>query len=279
MINRLVAILIVLLIPQVAGAALDFTGGDTDKVNHGSSAATDNIPQGTIIVWIKFDVLTGLRGFFSKLNDAFSIGPHFYHPGADATLFRITVPRATTNQQAATATGALTTNTWYFLAGTWDITNGGPKVYKGTATTTVQDVTLAGAETFDGSGTQSDDNAASWMGGNLTQTGSQSVDAQIARVYLFNRDLSLEELRLQQFQGPPVVSGALVYSEYGFNGTGTQADWSGKLNNGTVTGAGFAPHAPLRAPFAIADQEEQSFAMRVYKRATQFAYNIINFFI
>ena len=37
----------------------------------------------------------------------------------------------------------------------------------------------------------------------------------------------------------------------GYNGTGTQPDWSGNANSCTVSGATLSNHAPIGAPFAF----------------------------
>jgi len=68
----------------------------------------------------------------------------------------------------------------------------------------------------------------------------------------FDRALSLGEIRSLQFH-PRVLSGCVLYSHYGFNGTGTQPDWSGKGNSGTVTGATVSNHVPLGSPFGFDD--------------------------
>ena len=61
-----------------------------------------------------------------------------------------------------------------------------------------------------------------------------------------NTDLALAEIQRQQFRPHPLAS-TLVFCMLGYAGTGTQPDWSGNGNNGTVTGATVADHVPLGA--------------------------------
>ena len=61
---------------------------------------------------------------------------------------------------------------------------------------------------------------------------------------LHNRRLSLGELKTQQF-APHPVSETVLFVPLGFNGTGTQADWSGNGNNCKVTGATQSADVPI----------------------------------
>ena len=62
--------------------------------------------------------------------------------------------------------------------------------------------------------------------------------------------LSLAEIT-QHWMRSQNHANSKVLMHVGYNGTGTQADWSGHGNSGTVTGATVSAHVPLGPQFGF----------------------------
>jgi hypothetical protein len=75
-----------------------------------------------------------------------------------------------------------------------------------------------------------------------------SMIGRIGMVHVVNTRLTLGQMKAQQF-APHVIPGSVLYTRLGWNGTGTQADWSGGQNNCTVTGATVGNDVPIM-PFS-----------------------------
>lgn len=156
-------------------------------------------------------------------------------------------------------TGTLTLGAWQFIAMTSDLSQSlGSKMrlYVGSLSTPISEVSYETPWTWGSNFTSIDDASGNWVAGNRGEGGALCWDGDIAFHAGYNRILTLAEMRRQQFSMVPVVeNGLLVFTHYGFNGTGTQADWSGNLHNGSLAGTGtvaVSPHVPLPvAPFSI----------------------------
>ena len=225
--------------------SLLFSESSTNLVNFGSAAALDNLARGTFLGWFyPTTVANAFRTFAGKAGSN-QIALHRRGIAGGGSMLRMYVTRATTEQNATSATATLTANAWQFLAGTWDVTDGGPKVYRGTLAALVSDVTDTSA---DGSGAKGDDSAVAVHVG-TTPGASESPGMRCAMFQMHNTDLLLAQLIEQQFFPHPLAS-TLIYCQLGYAGTGTQPDWSGNGNNGTVTGATVTPdHVPMRPIF------------------------------
>ena len=141
----------------------------------------------------------------------------------------------------------MTLNVWNFVAGCEDTGVAG-HVYTGSLT--VSAVERAYGVSVLGTGTQFDDSSNSLVVGNKhAATFNQAFNGRIAFAGIWNRALSLGEIKDQQFY-PHKTSGCVLFLHLGFTGTGTQPDWSGNANAGTVTGATVDAHVPLGNPFA-----------------------------
>jgi hypothetical protein len=135
-------------------------------------------------------------------------------------------------------------NTWNYVGFTFDIAGSANEViqiYKGNLTTVAAEISYA--YRTDGSGTLNSDAAANFSIGNASGYGA-AWPGTIAWFAHWNRVLTLAEVVEQQFN-PHVTSGCVLFMHLGYNGTGTQPDWSGNGNNGTVTSATVSDHVPL----------------------------------
>ena len=218
--------------------SLSFTGA-TDRVAFGSAADIDNLNAGTYIAWC---YLTSLSVFALMWDKA-----HRYMYLDNGTgRINLEIERATTLETAwATQANfaALGINKWCFFAATWNSTgaNGDHRLYVGDAATPAAEPSAYGLQQL-GTGAVTSDAATNLTFGNAAAGGSP-MTGRGGVVMLYNSALATGAIRSLQYQ-PQARSGCLLYSRLGFNGTGTQADWSGNVRNGTVTAATLHNSAP-----------------------------------
>ncbi len=235
--------------------ALLFGAASTDLVEFGSLASLDNLLTFTYITWLYPTTLTVGNRIYSKDaggDDRAFIELHWGN--SDAIL--ASVGWSVGSDESDSSAGVLTTNAWQCVAVTYDHAGAGNRIriYKGTLSSLLSEVSYQfNANT--GSGTH-DDSTANLIIGNKTAP-RKVFQGRIANACVWNRVLTLGEMIQQQFSPHP-TSGCVLFSQLGYNGTGTQPDWSGNINNGTVTGATVADHVPL-APFpAVGSDQEWS---------------------
>ena len=248
--KKITAVFLLVIFPVYLFAGLDSAGGNTDHINQGSGSSLDNIAQGTFILWVDLDAIpASFESFSSKGGTGGLSTPSLSHTGnVGAGMLQISAGRATDGQSASSVASVLTTG-FQIIAGTWDITNGGPRVYRGTLTTIIVDVTNT---SVDGAGAQNDDSAFDLFVWNSEESGFDTIspNGRLSRCMIFNTDLSLNQIRGQQFM-PHNTANTVLWVEYGYNGTGTQPDWSGNGNSGAVTGLTQSDHIPLAPSFGF----------------------------
>ncbi|NIQ92891.1 MAG: LamG domain-containing protein, partial [Desulfuromonadales bacterium] len=164
----------------------------------------DNIAAGTIVAWIKPAKLQNDNGIFTKNGG--SAGPTFFQHTTSGNL-RLDIPRATTNLVVQANSNELAANQWSFVAARWDVNgvDGDQQLYWGNLTTILAEV---GGYAFQqvGSGAQADDSANNAVWGNMRSggVGWGRYDGDIAIGILFDRKLSLSELKVLQFKILPL---------------------------------------------------------------------------
>lgn len=230
--------------PSSAYAALSFTDAGTANVNYGSASSLDNLHEHTLIMWINYRAFTaGNRLVASKeVNSATTFDKQWQiRSSGQLDTFMNTSGTDPTARSASSAGNIVTANQWYYIVFT--MSSGlVPRLYIGTATTTVKEVSYATQTT--GTGTPTDEAAGSFVLGN-SQNLTRAANIDYAYVQYINRELTLGELRSLQFR-PRRINGTVLLSYPGFNRTGTQTDYSGNGNSGTVTGATTsARHVPI----------------------------------
>jgi hypothetical protein len=236
--------------------ALTFTG--TDIVNLGTGV-TANDTSFTYYFWV-FIPDTSARGAFFARGATAGTSHIMQVPsgGGELNYFR---GRATTSMDyLSNSTPFGTDNKWYFVALMVDTAlaaNQQCNLYVGDLTTLATEVTYT--KTGDGSGAFGDNSAvAETLANRLSPSSNRAFPGDIAVAAHVNDALSLSQIQSLQFN-PRVVPNTDYFFHFGFNGTGTQADWSGNGNSGTVTGATVADHVPLPPPFGF-DSPYSSFA-------------------
>lgn len=155
------------------------------------------------------------------------------------------VPRATTTSYTLYTDASVfpTLNEWVFLASRYNETDG-VDWYRGTLTSAP--VLLSGTKTL-GAGATSANTSDLWIG-NRNATSSLSAAHDIGQCELINASLSLDEI-VQQWSRWTNLSSTVMNLRLGENGTGTQPDYSGNGNAGTITGATLSDNPPISRPW------------------------------
>jgi hypothetical protein len=233
--------------------ALTFVDNSSDEVQLSSANGLRDIEDGTIIARVFQASTPASFRYIYRANDGggnrlFDVG------GSGGTLGpRLGIERATAGL-GVSATPANTPhfalNTWCDFAVTWTFSgaDADQHLYGGNLSNPFTEVTTYASQVA-GSGSGTEDNSVAPQIGGMFDTGLRGFPGRIAWVLIFNRQLSLGELRQLQHR-PRVVSGCVGF--WHLWGTGTQPDLSGHLNNGTVTGATASGHPPMGVPFGRA---------------------------
>ena len=221
----------------------DFDGVD-DVIDCGSPSTLDNINTFTYLVWGNFD--TGGEGgcgqWMGKANVK-ELGNQDTG-AAPNDSFYLAVIRATTNGYAKAAADTVVYGSWGFFGGTYSEADG-PRLYKGTPTAAIAEV--AYYSRIVGVGASSTEASVNWrLGGHLS--GTYTCDGRLAHALVFNRILTVAEMGALQF-GRLITNGLIGYWPL-WGVASPEADLSGNVNNGTVTGATAANHAPI-APLVV----------------------------
>ena len=221
--------------------ALTFGAATSDRVNHGTGNA--NLSPFTLLLWIFPTTLNtndaiAHRGTFAANNRR-----SFFQSDSSGNL-QLSVDRSTTDTIYITNDAPLVLNEWNFVAASFDSSAGAGEIaniYRGSLTALVTERAYGTAT--DGSGTLADDSAASFIVGNIANF-TTAFKGRIAIAAYVLGAWSLAQIQAWQFR-PRMVDGIKLLAVYGYAGTGTQPDWSGNANNGTVTGATVADHVPI----------------------------------
>lgn len=220
--------------------ALQLTGGDSDRISHGSGASIDNFSELSFLLWAYISSIPpNVRRFFFKSPTDFEKELSLGSTGQVSTAMDTdgTDVQATSENSAG---NIVTANSWWFIALT--VSSGlVPRLYLGTLSAPVYEVAYASQTA--GTGSPVSDAAGDLVVGNV-RTLNRSTAMHAAYASYWNRALSLGELAQQQYRPTP-GNGCRMFSVYGYNGTGTQPDYSGNGNHGTVTGATVADHVPI----------------------------------
>lgn len=220
--------------------SLESTGLTTQGVSITQNTSINNLVPITIATWVYIDT-TGNSiwpRIFCKRVDVSNYWEMQYSgtPTINFSFSRVYSPTSAWSS----CNGFLTTGIWQFIAATFDGTNAS-KLYVGSLTSIVSEVSSY-ANYQAPSGTNCNDATANLY---LMQRPSvTAMDGKMAWAGIWNRSLTLGELQAQQYH-PHVTADCKLFMHLGFNGTGTQVDWSGNGNNGTPANLTVANHVPL----------------------------------
>lgn len=227
--------------------SLTFGGATSDRVVVTAAASIDTLTAWTWYTWVNPTTITAGRKIMQKLDSSSPFGGRDIRVVA-SNFIRVDVTRATTSTQYISNSNALSTNKWWFIAVTYDAAAAAGEVvniYVGDLATLATESTYG--TTTNGSGATTSDALGNLRIGNST-SGVQAWQGAIGLSGHFDRVMTLAEIQSHQFQ-PRVASGCVGFWNLGDNGTGTQPDYSGNGNAGTVTGASQSNNPPLRRPW------------------------------
>lgn len=224
--------------------SLLFGGVNSDRVNCGSAAALDNLTVGTYAMWCYPTSLVSGNPLMTKGT----LGVTGFNFRLNGTVGDIELRIARTVTTAFVSKNLpLVVNTWCFVAVAWN-TGVSPvaHLYGGNLTATVSECTYSSS--IDGSGSWDDSALDVLIGQNSSLT--SAFNGRIGWTGIWNRALSLGDLRRLQDRTQTISTSSdtasnLLNIHLGYNGTGTQPDWSGNGNNGTLTGTSISNHIPL----------------------------------
>jgi hypothetical protein len=216
----------------------DFNG-TTDMGLVSQQSSINDLSTLTICSWIRPDSIGENTGRLLHRGNA----------GADRKLInlfatnclRFIVARASVTADAQGNTG-LTYGNWYFVACTYDETDG-PRIYIASPGGSIAESGYTSRAV--GSGSTTSDSTHQPVIGNRNQaSGDRSWDGVIAEHMWFNSILSLEEMRIVMNGYPTRLgSGLKMWLRFMTPGS-SEHDWSGNGNTCSMTGTVLAPHPP-----------------------------------
>lgn len=231
----------------------DFNG-TTDLIDLGSPAGLDDILPITIAMWARPDTM-GEANFGRLFDTAASVAPQagyrfFFGDGAGAN--RITFNGGyTTTDFISNNNADVSTAVWQFFAATFKEGDGGARLWKGTLSAPVAEMTYV-TRTAE-AGTRRSDAANNKVIGNRPAA-DRTMDGLLAHPSVWNQVLTVDQLNLLRiFPYAPMhrfsVGGTVVtlkgYWPLWESAAATALDHSGNGNNGTVTGTSLAEEPPF----------------------------------
>lgn len=226
--------------------ARDHDGTDDVCYRSGSEAAFEftTTESYTLACWVRHDSLTGKQSYITK---GLSGPTANYFLGKTATTHLPSWEPAGV-ASSIVGTTALSANTWYFVAAVRHVGDDELRLYLATASGDVG-LELSTADLSTGThGT-----VATGLGiGRATDSSLEAMNGRIAEVSIWNRALSLNELRSVKWGGLKDRAGLLAYWPL-WGVADPEADLSGNGRHLTVFGAVRADHAPIGsyAPFPL----------------------------
>lgn len=233
--------------------SLLFTNASSDRVDNNTTDSLDNLTAGSMITWIYRTTSSTDRFIWCKgrtdLSRAKYVKINSSDAGQGAGSMQMGIYRATSPFIVEPTSTGILVDTWMCVACVWDTAGvaGDQHFYIGSMTA---DLAEPGAYTTRtvGSGTPVDDSADIFVTGNHPVANNLSFAGRIAWLTVWNRVLSLTELKEQQWNPTP-TTGCVMLHEYD-NAT-TVPDDSGNDNFGTVTGATLADSPPIPRSLAF----------------------------
>lgn len=221
-------------------------GATSDRIDHGSSSTIDNVLTAfTTLMWVYPTTISDNRGFWSILINSGASDHRLTFSGTSGFL-RVRVTDGTPFTSYITSNNALSINNWYCVAVSYEASGTGrAKIFVGTLTSKLTQCTYSSAT--DGTNASMDVHSSNALiVGNrfISSSYVSAFQGSIAKLLFWDRRLSDDEIYAQQFVQRPTEN-CILYSEYGYAGTGSQPDRSGNLNSGTVTGGSQSAHVPI----------------------------------
>lgn len=225
-----------------------YPGANNTGIDYAASSSINNLDAQTWLIWIRpstFDSpATGFNRRIAKKNTLdYALGDD--STSGSAPRIAWTRDRATTNSEVRAED--FTTNVWQFVAFT-DEDSQLPQMFVGTLSSLAVECSTAYVQTT-GSGAPTDDSGAALNIGYRPDSNRNSL-ADIAYLWVYNRRLSLAEIRQHQFAPWMIMSGCVLHAKYFDDQGASLADWSGNGNTGTLAGSPtVTAHVSIPQPF------------------------------
>lgn len=230
--------------------ALSFTAV-THVVDIGSGASLDNLTAWTVLAWV-YPVSLSQDLPLTFKGDAASGSTYRSCILLSTGALYLDLHRATTDLTASSAASVYAANAWQFFGFAANSAGAATdqKIFYGTLSAAVAEVGSYASQSVGSGAVVADAAYNQGIGNGIPAQAFWGSSMRIAWVGQWNRVLTLGEIQAQQFR-PHVTAGCVGFYHLGFAGTGTQPDWSGNGNAGTVTGAAVADHVPLGPLFGF----------------------------
>lgn len=225
-----------------------------EEVNCASDTSLDNIDPCTTLAWIypttAFAEFAPNRTIFSKgdwVNGHTRLQLHV-DDWPDVKMMAFIRGNISALQAQSIVTSSVTANKWSFVGAITDVGGSATdqKLFTGDLNTLATEVGSYSLQTAIGGSRITNASADYKLGvGELT---AEVFFGLVGIVVTFDAVLSLGQIQQQQFHPHKIPSLVGFWDLYG---TGTQPDYSGNGNNGTVTGATVADHVPLGPLFGF----------------------------
>jgi len=217
------------------GTAIDFPAGDGNGYDVTTPA---NLAGGagwafTSLMWLNLDTLNDSRRWYRKSGNL-----NLQNAFADTNDVAFSVGRATTGADAVSSDNFFTAGKWWFVACTYDESDG-PRIFHGDLTTTVVEASSYATRDV-GSGdtvsTSSDD-----LNLGYRASLSRTLDGRVAYYHFIDARLSLGQIKGLQFQSARAVANTQILMYPGIDGSVTTiTDYSGNGNDAAQVGTGQA---------------------------------------
>lgn len=222
--------------------ALGFGSGQ--YVDCGSDVSLDDINTGTMLAWVYPDSLMNCR-IADKVDGGIGYNEFSLF---DDYGWGFTKERST-DLNIVVSDPLYETGTWNYLGVVFNTSgaDGDQKAYRGKLNVPAVLASSYDIQTVGGGTPVSSANGNQYIGNSSTGPAVWYFPGKIAWVAIYTSLLSLEQIRAQQYNllAPVDPANCVLFMNLGWNGTGTQPDWSGTGNNGTVTSATVADHVPI----------------------------------
>jgi hypothetical protein len=231
--------------------SLLFTDASTNRVSHGTGLG--NWTAASYAFWYYPITLTAGRNILNMFTGSFVV-PSIAVGSVGTDELRMTWRRGGggSNMIYETNNADITANKWWFVGVTVDQAAGaGVKVvfYLGDLNT-LATARTNGTTTDVSSGYASNNGQTFYVGDNGTDSTAHAM--RMGTLLFFpSAVLTQADFQRLQFRPLPLPSSVRLFTHYGFNGTGTQPNWTGNGHSGTVTGATVAAHVPLGPIFGF----------------------------
>jgi len=207
----------------------NFDGLD-DLINFGTNVLHDNLGPLTFALWVN-PVNGGESnlGFMMAIQNDLGGYKIFRFNNTVAGRTQILIDGSTDISRITNNSGLLPFNKWTFASATWTGSNLASDVH-----IYYNAVEQSYAVSTSGAGIVADSGGNLLIGNNTGTT--RTFNGQIAYAHVYNRILSIEEMKQIMFYPGSIINGLVSFNPL-LGSASTEPDFSGNKNNGTVTGA------------------------------------------